>query len=277
MDPRGVGQRAKAASGAVAETGFVPAARLSLVAAVLMGVGSVLGLVRPEIYPVDARDAFVPNDAVNLLLGVPALLLAAWHGLRGSLLATLAWPGALGYVAYNYAAYLVGLPFGWLSMLALVLVASSVWGIAAVLGLVDARAMRDRLAGVVPIRLGGWVAMVLGAAFALRAVAALMTLPGGAVLPAAEVGVLVADLLVSGAWVVGGLEMVRRRPGGYAVGLAILSVANLLFAGLLMVLLLRPALTGVAIPVEDLAAVAAMWPVTLIPGVLFVRGVASTA
>lgn len=276
MDRPGVGRPTKVTSDAVPATALDRAARLSLAVTALMGIGSVVGLVRPEVYPVDARDAFVPNDAVNLALGVPALLLAAWQGPRGSLLATLAWPGALGYVVYTYTAYLAGLPFGWLSILSLALVLSSVWGIAAVLRHVDAPGLRDRLGRAVPIRLGGWVAVAFGCVFAIRAAAILTAVPGGAQPPASEVGVLVADLVVSAAWVVGGATMVRRRPAGYAVGLGILVLANLLFAGLLMVLLLGPALTGADLAVEDVVVVAAMWPVTLVPGVLFGRGVAAS-
>jgi hypothetical protein len=47
----------------------------SLVVALLMGVASVAGLVYPaDIYPEDLLQSFVPNDVVNLAIGLPILL-----------------------------------------------------------------------------------------------------------------------------------------------------------------------------------------------------------
>jgi uncharacterized protein YbjT (DUF2867 family) len=48
-----------------------------------------------------------------------------------------------------------------------------------------------------------------------------------------------------------------------------------LFAGLVVVLLLQPALPGQDLTADDLVVVVAMWLVALVPGVLFARGVAS--
>ncbi len=270
------GERLDVRAGTARTGGLAHAATVSAALALLMGVTSVVGLAVPEIYPVDVRESFVPNDAVNVALGVPALLVAAWQGWRGSLLAMLAWPGVLGYVTYNYLAYLVGLPFGWLGVLAGLLVAGSVWGVVAVLRRVDGHAVRDVLAGAVPIRLGGWVVAAFGAVFAARAGAMLVSPPAGDAAGPADLGVLVADLAVSAAWFVGGVAMVRRRAAGYAAGLGLLVLANMLFTGLVAFMLLQPALTGASLVSGDLAMVAAMWPAALVPGVLFVRGVAAS-
>lgn len=253
--------------------GPASAAAVSVTAAGLMAVASIVGLVNPEVYPAGGWESFAANDAVNLVLGVPVLSAVAWWGSRGSLLATLAWPGALGYVAYNYVAYLVGLPVGWLSVAFLALVVLSVWGIVAVVRWVDRRAVADLLAGAVPVRFGGWAVLVFGVVFAGRAAAALA---GGAP-TRQEIGVLVADLVVSLVWVAAGVAMIRRSPAGHASGLGVLVLANLLFGGLVVFLLVEPVLTGTDPSVGDLVAVAAMWPVTLIPGVLYARGVASRA
>lgn len=244
---------------------------VSVTTAALMTVVSMVGLVRPAVYPADGWESFVTNDAVNLVVGVPALLAVAWWGSGGSPLATLAWPGALGYVAYNYIAYLFGIPVGWLSVPFLALVVLSLCAAAAVLGRVDGPSVRARIAGAVPIRFGGWAVLAFGGVFAVRAATAL----AGGAQTRQELGVLVADLVVSLTWGVAGVAMIRRRPAGYAVGLGVLALANLLFTGLVVFLLVKPVWTGADLAVDDLLAVAAMWPVTLVPGSLFARGVAS--
>ena len=80
---------------------------LSLLIAILMTVASVAGLfARASIYPTEELvQSFVPNDVVNLFIGLPILLgsmYLAWHG---KLVGLLCWPGALFFVTYTYLAY----------------------------------------------------------------------------------------------------------------------------------------------------------------------------
>src|SRR6266545_5600548 len=89
--------------------------RVSLVIAVLMTVASVAGLVfgSAGLYGVEPRLVQVSRggDAANLVVGLPILLGSLWLARRGSLIGLLLWPGALFYMLYTYALYLVGAPF----------------------------------------------------------------------------------------------------------------------------------------------------------------------
>lgn len=66
-----------------------------------------------------------------------------------------------------------------------------------------------------------------------------------------EPGVLVADLLTTPAWVVGGLLLWRRQAFGYVSGAGLLFQASMLFAGLLVFFILQPFVADVSFPVED--------------------------
>jgi 4-hydroxybenzoate polyprenyltransferase len=89
-----------------------PAYKLSLAVAVLMVMASLAGLLFSQaLYQSeDLRQAFVPNDVINLLIGLPILLGSMALARRGSLMGLLFWPGALLYTLYNYIAYAVAMP-----------------------------------------------------------------------------------------------------------------------------------------------------------------------
>lgn len=58
----------------------------SFAIALIIAIVSVVGLVyQPAIYPADElRQSFIPNDVVNLVVGVPILLVSMWLARRGS-------------------------------------------------------------------------------------------------------------------------------------------------------------------------------------------------
>lgn len=61
----------------------------------------------------ELRESFVTNDLVNLVIGVPILLIALWLARRGKLAGLLFWPGALFFLLYNAAiVYVYALPLG---------------------------------------------------------------------------------------------------------------------------------------------------------------------
>jgi len=138
-----------------------------------MTAASLAGLLAPHtLYPTEAlRHGFVSNDVVNLVLGLPLLLVAPVLTRRGQLLGLLFWPGALFYVTYNYIAYAVTRPLTWQFVLYLALVGLSTWAILRLLKSIDGAAVQAQLAGAVPARFGGGVLAALGALFFVRAVA----------------------------------------------------------------------------------------------------------
>lgn len=249
---------------------------VSLVTALLVTGASVAGLLAPAVlYPTEAlRQSFLANDVVNLLIGLPLLLGAPALTRRGKLLGLLLWPGALFYATYNYIAYAVALPLTWQFVLYLALAGLSVWAIFRLLSSIDSAAVQERLTGAVPARFSGGVLVGLGTLFFLRAGAALVgALFGGTLLPPAELAVLVADLLVTPLWVIGGVALWRRRALGYVSGAGLLFQASMLFVALLVFFILQPVIAGVPFPVEDFVVIFAMGLVCFVPCGLFVRGI----
>jgi hypothetical protein len=93
------------------------------------------------------------------------------------------------------------------------------------------------------------------------------------VIPAAEFGTLIADIVLSLLFLAGGVLLLRQRPLGYVGGLGLLFAASMLFVGLIAFLLLQPVLTAVPFVPIDVIVVTVMGLVCFIPFGLFVRGV----
>ncbi|MCB9421752.1 MAG: hypothetical protein H6667_18270 [Ardenticatenaceae bacterium] len=242
-------------------------------------VASVIGLLYPDhLYPTaELRQSYLTNDVINLIIGLSIILIAIWLAWRGRLLGLLLWPGAMLYGLYNYIAYVVGLPFGWSTLLYLVIVLGSGLAIFDVLKSIDVQPVAARLADAVPVKTSGWILLLFGLLFFLRAVSmvadAVVARTG---LPVSEQGVVIADILISPLWMAGGMLLLRRKPWGYVGGLGLLFAASMLFIGLIGLLLLQPFFTEAAFALTDVLVVAAMGLICFVPFALFARGVAKS-
>lgn len=249
-------------------------ASASLAIALLLAVLDAAGIaMQNTIYPTeDLRQSFVANDLVDLLLGLPLLLISLAMTWRGRLVGLLFWPGALFFVVYNAIAYVYALPSGWPLLLYLLLLTLSVYALIGLVASIDARAVRARLGGKVPERLAGGVLLGLGVLFLLRGVALLVTAQEP--LPRTELAVLVADILTVPAWIIGGALLWRKQPLGYVAGMGLLFQASMLFAGLIVFLLVQPVLTGGPLALGDILVIGLLGLICFVPFGLFVRSTA---
>jgi hypothetical protein len=250
---------------------FSRAQALSLVVALVVAAVSLTGLLLPaNLYPTEElRRAFLANDVVNLLIGLPALLGALWLLRRANLLGLLGLPGALFYVTYNAIAYAAAMPLTWLFFVHLGLAISSAVAIFLHVSSVDAAAVQAQLQGRVAERFGAVVLMGFGILFFLRAAAEFFDGAAGM----AEFGVLLADGLTTPFWILGGLALWRKQPLGYVCGAGLLFQASMLFVGLLAFFILQPFVAGVPFPLEDFIVILVMGLLVFIPFGLFLRGV----
>ena len=119
---------------------------LSVLIAGVLAVTSVVGLVwgQQGLYRADPTTlpAFLGQDALTLLVGLPLLIGAAWSTGRGSLRGLLVWLGALFYIAYSYAYYLLSPEFNPLFPAYLTIVSASLYCLVYLLLSVDAAMSR---------------------------------------------------------------------------------------------------------------------------------------
>lgn len=249
---------------------------LSLLAGLLMACTSLAGLFyQSRLYPNDEmRRAFVPNDLVNLLIGLPVLLGSVQLARRGVLAGLFLWPGGLLYVLYNYIAYVFGTPFSLISIAYVALVLLSAYILLNLVQSIDRKSVRERLLGAVPEKIGGWILIILGVVFLFRAVGMIaQARTSGAELPISELGTPIADLVISTIWITGGACLLRQLPLGYVSGLGSLFSGSMLFIALIIFLLLQPILTDAPFLQTDVIVVPIMGLICFIPFALFARGV----
>ncbi|KAA3644911.1 MAG: hypothetical protein DWQ07_16035 [Chloroflexi bacterium] len=252
------------------------AQNLSLLLLVLMSLASLAGLLLPDmIYPSEELvESYRANDAVNLILGVPVLLASISLVRRGSLTGLLLWPGALLYTFYNYTAYLFGIPLRAITLVNAVIVLLSAYLIFSVSQNIDGEAVKERLGEVVRENIGGWVLVAFGIMFILRAASVILVpLMDGTSLPISEVGLSIADGVLSILWIVGGIALLRQLPVGYASGLGLLFAGSALFIGLLLFFVLQPLLTSAPFVMEDAVVILVMGLFCFVPFGLYLRAV----
>jgi hypothetical protein len=100
---------------------------------------------------------FLAQDAFNLVVGLPILLVSIWLARRGALIGLLLWPGALFYVLYTYSLALVRAPFSVLFLPFVLLVTVSAYTTIGLIASIDGSLVRRRLAGVVTARVVGGI------------------------------------------------------------------------------------------------------------------------
>jgi hypothetical protein len=206
----------------------------------LMIVESFLGLAVHALYHEDrwAIAALRGNDLVTLVLVAPALAVAVARG-RQSSRWRLVWMGGLFYGVYNFAYYAFGTAFNDVFLLHVATLALS---ISALVALVARTEVRADTRAVGSGRFDRWIAvymLVVGTALAAAwgglsvRFAATGELPHDVMPPTAVHLVYALDMsLLAPAFIAGGLLLWRRRPWGYALGVAV----NLFGAAYLTVL-----------------------------------------
>ena len=250
----------------------------SIIVAILMIIASLAGLIsRGTIYPTDELvQSFIPNDVVNLFIGLPIMLGSMWLTRRGKLVGPLFWMGALFFVFYNYIGYIFATPLTWTFILYLSLTVLSIYTFIGLFINIDGESVGQRLAGTVPEKIAGGVLAGLGLVFILRVIGVLtVAIVNGTDIPGTELAVSIADFFIAPAWVIGGIQLWRRQTLGYVTGLGLLFQGSMLFVALVIFLLLQPLLTNAPFAIVDVIVVSVMGLICFIPFGLFVRGAVS--
>ena len=251
---------------------------LSLIISGLMTLASISGILFPyTVYPTDELlRAFISNDVVNLLIGLPIMFISILLAMRKQLLGLLLWPGALFYVLYNYMIYVLAMPFNIAFFLHLILVTLSLYTTIILVETIDGNKIQRQLAGKVHEKIAGVILVGMGFLFLLQVVGVMVTsLVNQTLITEMDLALHVSDFLISPALVIGGILLWRRKEFGYVSGFGLLFQASMLFIGLIVFLIVQPLLTSTPFLLVDVLVVFIMGLVCFIPLILFVRGIKS--
>lgn len=143
---------------------------LSIVAAVIAIVGSVIALSNHRIYA-SLTPAFFPQalaqDIANLAVASPAMLLLAGLALRGGLRAYLLWLGVVAFTVYNYVIYTFSIPFGPLFLLWVAVFGLCLYALMGGIASADHRTIQTCYQNRRAVTVAAWVLIVVASLFYL--------------------------------------------------------------------------------------------------------------
>lgn len=252
---------------------------ISIVIAIIVVVVSTVGIMyRSVIYPTEKLFVgFVSTDLLNLVVGLPILLVSMWLTRRGKLYGLLCWPGALFYVLYIYTSYLA-IPVSVLLIPHIFLITLSAYTLIGIIVSIDSDAVHQRLSGVIPAKTTGGILTSIAILVVVYQIVRIITVLINQT-PSDNLDLVqwIDDLVVgSPALLVGGYLLLRRKALGYVAGPGLLLMCSLLFIGVIPFMVFQALSANTPIDVIGILIVFISGMVCFIPFVLFVRGVVKT-
>jgi len=249
---------------------------ISIIITVLMTAVSITGILyRTEIYPNEELiNTFVPNDVVNLLVGLPTIIISLTLTKKGKLLGLLFWPGALLYIIYNYLIYVLAMPFSIAFLIHLILVIASTYTLISIIKNIDEKTVKQQLTGKVPERLTSVILVGLGLLFLIQAIGTMMlALLNQTIIPNTDLALHISDSIIAIVFVIGGILLWQQKKFGYVGGLGLLFQVSTLFIGLIAFVIIQPFLTSLPFVLIDVVVIFIMGLISFIPLGLFIRGI----
>jgi len=249
---------------------------LSLFIALLVTTVSVIGVIyQKSIYPTETlSNSFVPNDIVNMIAGLPLLLISLWLTWRGKLIGLLCWPGAIFYMLYVYFPYLICVPFNFLFLPYLILFSLCIYTLIWIIVSIDGNVIIKYLSDVVLAKISGGILIGLSVLIIIRQTGLIINaLINKTLVEQQELALWITDFAIgSPAMFIGGFFLWKKKPLGYVVGPGLLIVYGILSLGLIPFLAIQSHLKNTSLDLSAIVILIVMAVICLIPFSFFVRG-----
>lgn len=249
---------------------------ISIIITILMTTASIAGILfRNEIYPAEELvNTFVTNDVVNLLVGLPTIIISLTLTMKDKLLGLLFWPGALLFIIYNYLIYVLAMPVSFAFLVHLILVVASTYTLISLIKKIDGKKVKQQLTGNVPERLTSGVLVGLGLLFLFQAIGVMiLAFYNQTIIPGTDLALHITDSIIATIFVIGGILLWQHKKLGYVAGLGLLFQVSSLFIGLIAFVIIQPFLTSLPFVLVDVVVIFIMGLISFIPMGLFIRGI----
>lgn len=239
---------------------------------------SIVGIVAPSfVYGGTAlRSDLLPNDWVNLLIGVPFLITILAMLVRDPLLGWLLLPGGLFFAFYSYIPYAVAMRGDWqtvvyLPMLLSVLIAALVW-----FWWMDHKASAEKIM-LLSKEVCGVVLFLLGLLLIVRQIALIIGLVvASRTVGSAELGTWLADSLFAAPLLIYAAVLIfRRHPVGFTLAPGLLLAYALLAFAVMPVIFYQAISHGEPVAWIDLLVLLVMAMLCFFPSIRLLRALKS--
>ena len=250
---------------------------LSFIITVSVVIVSIAGIISQEsIYRTEIlANTFVPNDIVNLLIGVPFILISLLLTMRGKLTGLFCWPGALFYFIYVYFPYIICIPVSYLFIPHLIILTASLYTLIGVIVNIDGSALKKKVAKNVPARTFGAILVAFGILILLRQTWLILdTVINDKTIVTQELAVWIDDYIFgSPAMIIGGVLLWRRKSLGYVLGPGLFLVFGILTFGLIPFTIIQSHLNDISPGISSISVLLLISAACIVPFIFFLRGV----
>lgn len=243
---------------------------------IVLGVSIIGILFQHNLYPTyELSVGFVSNDILNLIVGIPIILITMVSAKRGNLIGLLCYPGALFYITYVYTTYLLGLPFNVLFIPYLFLVTVSIYTIIILIVSIDYDQVHQKIKGYVPIKTSGAILFTLASLMIIyQTYSIILALINKSNVDQLMIAQWIVDLVfASPPVIIIGYFMMYRKALGYTLGISLLLFLSSLFIGVVPVLIIEAIRANSPIDVKGIIIVLISSMVCIIPLLFFVKGI----
>ena len=248
----------------------------SLLIALLVTTVSVIGIIyQKSIYPTEnLLYSFVPNDIVNLVAGLPLLLVSLWLAWRGKLICLLCWPGAIFYMLYVYFPYLICIPFNILFLPYLITFSLWIYTLIGIIVSIDGNVVTKYLLDIIPAKISGGILIGLSILIIIRQTGLMFNaLINKTLIDQQELAIWITDFVIgSPVMLIGGFFLWKKKPLGYVVGAALFIAYGILSLGLIPYLSIQSNLKNTSVDIPAIVILIVMAVICLLPFSFFVRG-----
>lgn len=241
---------------------------LTLVVCLLFAANSIVNIVWSKtIYQLpDFYNSFLINDYINILFGVPILVISLVLVRCNIGLGLIGWAGSLLFVVYNEIAYLFSVRNAYSLTMNAIIVLTGLVTIALMLTSFDYPKL---LNGEFPVKHSGRYGAVLvfmGLIFVARAITNIVsTVSGHGVLTIPEIGVNIADVIICTLWILSGIFLIRKTKLGFIASFISYLQGSMLFLALMIFMLFQPVFLGTKFVLPDFVVIAVMSLTFLVP------------
>ena len=248
---------------------------LSLIIALFVALVSIISILFKDSFYLTENliQTFVPNDIVNLIIGLPFLLISLWLTKKGKIIGLLCWPGALFYILYIYFLYVLSVPFNILFLPYLVIFSLTIYTLIGVIASIDQNAIKEHLSATIPAKVLGGILIGLSVLVIIRQIVLIIiALLGNSTISPQELALWIDDFTIgSPAMLIGGYFLCKKKALGYTIGAGLFIAYGLLSLGLIPFLVIQSHLKNTAIDLFGIVILLIMTMICIIPFVFFVR------
>ena len=249
---------------------------LSIIIALLVALVSIIGILYNESIYLNENliQTLVPNDVVNLIIGLPFLLISLLLTRKGKIIGLLCWPGALFFIVYIYLPYVLTVPFSILFLPYIIIFSLTIYTLVGVVISVDRNALKEQLSTTVPAKVSGGILIGLSVLGIIRQVALIINaLLNNLEVAPQELALWIDDLIIgSPAMLIGGYLLWTKRSLGYTVGAGLLISYGLLLFGLIPFLAIQSFMSNTTIDPIGIVILLILTAICFIPFTYFVKG-----